>query len=277
MANVLEWQSGTPQHLCDTAAIDPCCGAPGFCLLWDGGPICGLRELQPRYAMEQLQMAYFADLDEVASASMRSQGGVVLRMDHGLKNRKRVRQDGEKAFEGTLTVMNEHGWLLLVCHGGTGLSDYKPSLMLLRDRIKGLNQVRPWLPGGSSCYVTAQHCDGVGYAGRCAMTRVVPGFSPPQTVRLIYVDNSHVVTQLLQEIFGRAVEVKEDLYHVFARVDDVLPDAHPCKGTVCSGMAKTCAVQGVQANEHSSSGLQGSSCSTFARHSSTTTRLTWRR
>lgn len=49
-----------------------------------------------------------------------------------------------------------------------------------------------------------------------------------QVCKLIYVDNSHVVAQLLKEIFPDA-EVKEDLYHVQARMGDALHDAHPCK------------------------------------------------
>jgi hypothetical protein len=57
-------------------------------------------------------------------------------------------------------------------------------------------------------------------------------------VRLIYVDNSHVVAPLLEELFP-GMEVKEDLYHVFARVDDVLHDAHPAKRKLRSSRSGT--------------------------------------
>ncbi len=129
----------------------------------DSDPICGRRELQPAYFSALLQKHFGPKLAVEASASMRSGSAVVLRIDHGLKNSKRVRTEGERAFEATCTVMNERGYILGIFHGGTGLHDLKAPLLLLRRRIEQMGQVRAGLPAVPllhallSC-IPASHC-----------------------------------------------------------------------------------------------------------------------
>lgn len=54
-----------------------------------------------------------------------------------------------------------------------------------------------------------------------------------QEVRIVYVDNTHITSKLLEECFpGMPSDggVKEDLFHVIQRMRDCLADSHSLKG-----------------------------------------------
>ena len=113
--------------------------APPF--FHESDPIAGLRLLQSAYVLSLLKKHFGIDLAEEASASMRSEAAIVLRIDHGLKNSKHVHTEGERAFEATCTIMNERGKILGLYHGGTGLHELKACLVLLRNRIERMGKV----------------------------------------------------------------------------------------------------------------------------------------
>ncbi|KAG2501113.1 hypothetical protein HYH03_000931 [Edaphochlamys debaryana] len=157
-----------------------------------------LRALQQEsstFSVASQVVAFFKFEDPMLVAAhelyMRSLLGQVLRIDACFKPTKHIRAaDGSRAYGGTVSVMNERNQIIAQYHTGGG-----GGLLELEEPLQRL----------------------------AARIKAANG-----TVAVIYVDNSATTGAILQRLFPGAL-IKEDLFHVIARVGDTLPDAHSLK------------------------------------------------